>query len=60
MLTLNHTAIVNRWAIVGNAVLWILGQDIILDETPLDDLPDEVRRPFTLRVLGRQVATFIG
>jgi hypothetical protein len=43
MLTLNYTAVVNRWAIVGNSVLWILGQDIVLDETPLDDLPDEVR-----------------
>ena len=43
MLTLNYTAIVNRWAIVGNAVIWILGQDIVLDETPLDDLPEEVR-----------------
>lgn len=43
MLTLNYTAILNRWAIVGNAVVWILGQDIELDETPLDDLPEEVR-----------------
>jgi len=43
MMTLNYTAVVNRWAIVGNAVVWILGQDIVLDETPLDDLPDEVR-----------------
>ena len=43
MMTLNYTGVVNRWAIVGNAVLWILGQDIVLDETPLDDLPEEVR-----------------
>jgi len=43
MMTLNYTGIIHRWAIVGNAVLWILGQDIVLDETPLDDLPDDVR-----------------
>ncbi len=43
MMTLNYTGIVTRWAIVGNAVLWILGQDIVLHETALDDLPEEVR-----------------
>lgn len=39
----NYSTIVDRWAVVGNAVTWILGDDIVLDETPLDDLPDDVR-----------------
>ena len=42
-MTLNYTGIIHRWSIVGNAVVWILGQDIVLHETALDDLPDEVR-----------------
>jgi len=43
MMTLNFSTMVDRWAIVGNSVLWILGQDIVLDECPLDDLTEEVR-----------------